>query len=1210
MYIKKVIIQGFRSYRDQTCPEEFSPHHNIIVGRNGSGKSNFFQAIQFVLSDEYSHLSNQERQNLLHEGTGPRVISAYVEMIFDNSDNRIPFDKNEVSLRRIIGSKKDQYFLDKKMVTKADVMNMLESAGFSRSNPYYIVKQGKITQLATAPDHQRLKLLREVAGTRVYDERKEESKQIFKESEAKREQISELLNSIEDRLRTLENETKELKEYQHWDRDRRALEFTIYDRELKETRKKLEEIQTRREQSSESTAEIRRAAKDCADAIEKLERDLRDNRLKEAQMQDEVEQVQASVSDVLQRREQLQLTIADYSATLRGGKSARERASEELSRVREQINQVERRLAELRPQYKKAKQFEDELANALSDAEHRRKELFAKQGRVNQFQSRSQRDEWIKDQMKSLSKAIKDKENTINKLTEEIKRDDERREKLQQDLEVAEENMTCVRKELETVSEEQRRLRREKDEIQTDRQTVYREETRIAHELNNLRDELARTEHNLRSITGKGILNGLDSVRKVVEIFRDRYGPDCDIVQGYHGTLIELIDCPETFYTSVEVTAGSRLFYHVVQNDKLVIRMIAEINKHNLPGEVNFLPINRLCVQESSYPETNDAIPMISRLNFDEKFRGVMLHIFGKTLICRSIEIATQLARTKNFDCITLDGDQVSRKGTLTGGYYDSRLSRLELQKRKQKTEIEIQETENVRENNAKRKEQVDAQINRIIDDVQRKDTVRSKHEMTFDKLKKDIHMWKEELRGKQETKPQKEYKLSSLRHDLDQMKYTMESYKVELGTDLLSQLSVQEQREVDRLNDKIQELTREAKDAYKKRITLETEKNEKETQLEHNLLRKQEQLESEVAEASEQDLQDRLTESEEELREVERLIEGAQRTVDEVETRLSALLHEQRQLESEMERKKQEEKEYAERIQDDQQNLEKMQSKQSQLLKKKEENMKKIRDLGSLPANTFDKFQDKNMKQLFKLLDKANRELKRYSHVNKKALDQFVSHSEEKEKLLKRKEELDKGCQAIKDLMNALDHQKYEAIQLTFKQVSKNFQDIFKRLVPEGRAELVMKKGVRQEGEGSSDEDGGADSSVIPDVERFIGVGIRVSFTGDSADMRDMNQLSGGQKSLVALTLIFAIQKCDPAPFYLFDEIDAALDAQYRKAVADMIKDLKSEAQFITTTFRPELLESAEKFYGVKFRNKVSHIECVTKGEALDFVEDDQTHG
>jgi structural maintenance of chromosome 3 (chondroitin sulfate proteoglycan 6) len=109
---------------------------------------------------------------------------------------------------------------------------------------------------------------------------------------------------------------------------------------------------------------------------------------------------------------------------------------------------------------------------------------------------------------------------------------------------------------------------------------------------------------------------------------------------------------------------------------------------------------------------------------------------------------------------------------------------------------------------------------------------------------------------------------------------------------------------------------------------------------------------------------------------------------------------------------------------------------------------------------------------------------------------------------------------------------------------------------------------------------------------------------------MKEMNQLSGGQKSLVALALIFAIQKCDPAPFYLFDEIDQALDAQHRKAVAEMIHELSKDAQFITTTFRPELLENAHKFYGVVFRNKVSHVECVSREKAYDFVEDDTTHG
>ena len=116
------------------------------------------------------------------------------------------------------------------------------------------------------------------------------------------------------------------------------------------------------------------------------------------------------------------------------------------------------------------------------------------------------------------------------------------------------------------------------------------------------------------------------------------------------------------------------------------------------------------------------------------------------------------------------------------------------------------------------------------------------------------------------------------------------------------------------------------------------------------------------------------------------------------------------------------------------------------------------------------------------------------------------------------------------------------------------------------------------------------------------------MSFTGRNAEMKEMAQLSGGQKSLVALALIFAIQKCDPAPFYLFDEIDAALDAQHRKAVADMIHELAEGAQFITTTFRAELLQHASKFYGVRFRNKVSHVDCVSREDAYDFVEDDAT--
>lgn len=259
------------------------------------------------------------------------------------------------------------------------------------------------------------------------------------------------------------------------------------------------------------------------------------------------------------------------------------------------------------------------------------------------------------------------------------------------------------------------------------------------------------------------------------------------------------------------------------------------------------------------------------------------------------------------------------------------------------------------------------------------------------------------------------------------------------------------------------------------------------------------------------------------------------------------------------------------------------------------------------MPQDAYDKYQDMSMKELYYKLDNCNQELKKLSHVNKKAMDQYIQFSEHKEKLLQRREEAGRAYKSILDFINTLDQRKNENMQMTFRQVSKYFNEIFLKLVPQGTAHLVMRKHDNfEEEDRRRDEE---EESSTPAVEEYTGVGIRVSFAGKSNEMKDIQQLSGGQKTLVALGLIFAIQRCDPAPFYLFDEIDQALDPQYRKAVANMIHELCDKAQFITTTFRPELLEHANKFYGVRFRNKVSMIDSVTKEEAFDFVEDDQTH-
>ena len=260
--------------------------------------------------------------------------------------------------------------------------------------------------------------------------------------------------------------------------------------------------------------------------------------------------------------------------------------------------------------------------------------------------------------------------------------------------------------------------------------------------------------------------------------------------------------------------------------------------------------------------------------------------------------------------------------------------------------------------------------------------------------------------------------------------------------------------------------------------------------------------------------------------------------------------------------------------------------AKRTVLTQKESVLSEQIKQLGILSSEILAKTKKLNDVQISSKLTQINEQLKRFTHVNKKALEQYQSFVSQRESLLSRKEELSISAESITNFIQTLDQQKDQTIMNTFDQVSEYFSEKFNRLVPLGRGELIM---IREENSEGSME--------------LTGVQIKVTFDRNEQPLL-MSQLSGGQKSVVALALIFAIQQVDPAPFYLFDEIDANLDGAYRASVAVLINELSQDAQYITTTFRPELLERADKFYGVQFINRVSHIQCITKEVALDFIE------
>ena len=290
---------------------------------------------------------------------------------------------------------------------------------------------------------------------------------------------------------------------------------------------------------------------------------------------------------------------------------------------------------------------------------------------------------------------------------------------------------------------------------------------------------------------------------------------------------------------------------------------------------------------------------------------------------------------------------------------------------------------------------------------------------------------------------------------------------------------------------------------------------------------------------------------------------------------------------------------------QDEAKELDKLLTRKTLLLSKIDEFNDCIRRLGSLPKDAFDADRTQSSKQLMATIAKCQQELQALSHVNKKALDQFANFSDQRDKLIERQQELDEAESSIRELIEHLDHKKDEAIERTFKLASRHFSEVFAELVPGGSGKLVM-----QTNELSKTT--GAGATAATRVAQYSGVKVQVSFLG-GGDTKTMESLSGGQKTMAALCLIFAIQRCDPAPFYIFDEVDANLDATHRASLAHMIErqcadvdengDERAPTQFITTTFRPELIHAGDQFYGVTHRGKASTIKTITKEEALRII-------
>ncbi|WJX59130.1 Structural maintenance of chromosomes protein 3, variant 2 [Trifolium repens] len=1182
MFIKQVVIEGFKSYREQIATEDFSPKVNCVVGANGSGKTNFFHAIRFVLSDLFQNLRNEDRQALLHEGAGHSVLSAFVEIVFDNSDNRIPVDKEEVHLRRTIGLKKDEYFLDGKHITKTEVMNLLESAGFSRSNPYYVVQQGKIASLTLMKDSERLDLLKEIGGTRVYEERRRESN--------KRKQIIQVVQYLDERLKELDEEKEELRKYQQLDKQRKSLEYAIFNKEVQDAQLKLTEIEAARTRVSEISAKKYNEVLDAQEKSKDLENRLKDITKEHQNFIKEKEVIEKQRATALKKHTELELDVKDLQEKISGNIHAKKDAAKHLKILENEIQDSMNELDKISPLYDDLVQKEKDITKRIMEREKKLSILYQKQGRATQFSSKAARDKWLQKEIDDLERVLSSNTTQEKKLMEEI-------ERLNDEMHVCDENINSRRTNITTLESQIAKSREgfndykvKRDKLHDKRKSLWNQENELTAEIDKLRAEVEKAEKSLDHAIPGDVRRGLNSVRKICKTQN---------ISGVHGPIIELLNCDEKFFTAVEVTAGNSLFHVVVENDDKSTEIIKHLNRQK-GGRVTFIPLNRVNAPRVTYPQSSDVIPLLKKLNFRDEYTPAFSQVFARTVICKNLDVASKVARTNGLDCITLEGDQVSKKGSMTGGFYDHRRSRLKFMNiiKQNADSIHIKE---------KQLEKIDQMINELVTEQQKVDAQCAHNKSEIEELKRDIANSNKQKPLFSKALAKKEKSLVDVQTQIEQLKASIAMKKTEMGTELIDHLTPEEKKLLSDLNPEIKDLKEKLVACKTDRIESEARKAELETNLTTNLRRRKQELEAAISSIDADSLVIDAELKRQELSDAKILVDDASNQLTRVSESINNRTRQITKIKDDMNKLKSLESEYERKLEEDAKELEELLNKKNTYSAKEEEYTKKIRELGPLTSDAFDTYKRRNIRDLQKMLHRCNEQLQQFSHVNKKALDQYINFTEQREELQKRQAELDAGDEKIKELISVLDQRKDESIERTFKGVARHFREVFSELVQGGHGHLVMMKKDGDHDDDDQDEDGPREANPEGRVEKYIGV--KVSFTGQG-ETQSMKQLSGGQKTVVALTLIFAIQRCDPAPFYLFDEIDAALDPQYRTAVGNMIRRLADIAntQFITTTFRPELVKVADKIYGVTHQNRVSRVNVISEDLALEFINQDQT--
>lgn len=1164
MYLKRIEMQGFKSFADKTVLE-FKPGITTVIGPNGSGKSNISDAIRWVLGEQsMKSLRGAKSEDIIFAGTQARKSLGFAEVsiVIDNNDNKLPIEYSEVTVtRKIYRSGETGYFINKVPCRLKDILELFMDTGIGKDG-YSIIGQGKIDEILSNKSEDRRHIFEEAAGIVKYRTRKQESEKKLEQTKLNLLRINDILAEIEANIEPLKLQSDKAKQFLDLREELKSIEVGLFIYNINTYKEKLEQlvkdedIITSQKEAEDSKMEALQASK------EELRQVVDD-------ITAQIENMQNIGFESSNKIEKINSEIGISNERIQNNSANKQRLEAEILEVKSRIEELK----------EEQKQKLEKKTNLTSNKEKFEKELAEKEAELAELSKKLSAKEL---EIEGKKQIVQDNIDKKYELAAEINTQDVNYENL-------EKRKKQLKNEIDSVISELDSTRYGKNEIS---KGFYDIESKRNIAVENLEKSVQAKEQNMQKLKQyEEEISKLTYTQRMkqarhqflIETEKEKEGynktvksllvacdKDSNLNKGIHGVLANLISVEKEYETAIEMCLGQSLQNIVTSTEQDAKKMIEYLRTNSL-GRASFLPIASVQGKKLDKLTKMDGVIGIASdlVKCKKEYEQIILSLLGRTVVVEDMDTAIALAKKDkySFRIVTLKGDIISSSGSISGGSVQTKTVNIlgrsreieDLEKELKKLEKQIADKTAEKEEYASSigdsieetaKLEKELQEIEIVYATEKQKMVAVEENITrlenrLAKLKEEVTQTEKQKEENRLLKEQKEAEIQALTQQIEELNKVIEEFALN---------NKDNQKYIDDLNFDITNL----------KISV-TSFDESESSIEEMVERISQDIKNNEQSIENKNqnilaITEENTKLEQTITEYNNQIEQIKQEVTNSGTKVEELKQERIAKNEKLVNTENEIQSQFSTLESLKEQIIKLDVKKTKLEQDLQQVVESLWNEYELTPNSTEEYQKpNNVATAQKQVNSLRNKIKDLGSINIDSIEEYKKTKERYDFMSEQRLDLENTASKLRKIIGDMTTTMQNQFKEKFELINKNFNEVFTELFNGGKAELILEN-----------------------EENILECGIDIRVQPPGKKLQNMMLLSGGEKAFTAIALLFAILKINPAPFCILDEIEAALDDVNVYRFAEYLKKFCKQTQFLVITHRKGTMEAGDSVYGV----------------------------